>query len=56
VCVQGTFRRLFHWTEHPALAVDPASAGRRNEATNLALLRTCKKAKGKRQKAKGIGK
>ncbi len=38
VCVQGTFRRLFHWTEHPSLAVDPADAGRRNEATNLTLL------------------
>jgi hypothetical protein len=34
----GTFRRLLHWTEHPALAVDPAEACRTNERANLALL------------------
>jgi hypothetical protein len=36
----GPLRRLLHWTEHPALAVDPAEANRINERTNLALLRT----------------
>jgi arginase family enzyme len=36
----GTFRRLLHWTEHPALAVDPAEAYRTNERTNLALLQS----------------
>jgi hypothetical protein len=39
VRVQGWFRRLFHWTEHPPLAVNAADAQRRNEATNVALLR-----------------
>jgi len=33
----GTLRRVLHWTEHPALAVDPAEAARTNERTNLAL-------------------
>jgi hypothetical protein len=36
----GPFRRLLHWTEHPALAVDPAEAARTNENTNLALLQS----------------
>jgi hypothetical protein len=36
----GAFRRMLHWTEHPALAVDPAEATRVNERTNLALLRS----------------
>jgi hypothetical protein len=36
----GTFRRLLHWTEHPALAVDPAEANRTNERTSLALLQS----------------
>ena len=39
VQVQGAFRWLFHWTEHPPLAIDPVEACQRNEATNLALLR-----------------
>jgi hypothetical protein len=39
VRVQGWFRRLFHRTEHPPLDIDPADARRRNEQTNLALLR-----------------
>jgi hypothetical protein len=39
VTVQGLFRRLFHWTEHPPLAIDSTDARRRNEATNLALLK-----------------
>jgi hypothetical protein len=38
VRLQGWFRRLFHWTEHPALAVNPADARQRNEQVNLALL------------------
>jgi hypothetical protein len=36
----GTFRRLLHWTEHPALAVNPAEANRTNERTSLALLQS----------------
>src|SRR5207245_605996 len=32
----GTLRRALHWTEHPALAVDPAEAARVNERSNLA--------------------
>ena len=40
VRVGTAFRRLLHWTEHPALAVDPAEASRTNERTNLALLRS----------------
>ncbi len=36
--VQGGFRRLLHWTEHPSLTVDRRDARRRNERTNLALL------------------
>jgi hypothetical protein len=35
----GLGRRVLHWAEHPALAVDPAEACRRNERTNLVLLR-----------------
>ena len=38
VYLGGPFRRVLHWTEHPALAVDPAEASRVNERTNLALL------------------
>jgi arginase family enzyme len=38
VRVQGWFRRLFHWTEHPALNVDPAQARRCNQRTNGRLL------------------
>jgi len=40
VAVQGWFRWLFHATEHPPLAVEPAAATRCNERTNLALLGT----------------
>jgi hypothetical protein len=36
----GQLRRVLHWTEHPTLAVDPAEACRRNERTNLVLLRS----------------
>lgn len=38
VRLRGALRRLLHWTEHPALKVDPAEACRRNERANLALL------------------
>jgi hypothetical protein len=38
VKTQGFLRRFLHWTEHPALDVDAAAAGARNEAVNLALL------------------
>jgi arginase family enzyme len=38
VQVDGWFRRLFHLTEHPPLAVVPEEARRVNERTNLALL------------------
>jgi hypothetical protein len=34
----GLFRRYLHWTEHPALTIDPAQANRLNERTNLMLL------------------
>jgi hypothetical protein len=37
VRVRGWLRRLLHLTEHPALTIDPATARRRNERTNLAL-------------------
>ncbi|HTU20425.1 MAG TPA: hypothetical protein VMG10_20340 [Gemmataceae bacterium] len=38
VNLHGFTRRILHWTEHPALAVDPDEATRRNEALNLRLL------------------
>jgi hypothetical protein len=38
VRVRGVLRHVLHWTEHPALAVDPVEAARRNELANLALL------------------
>ena len=37
VHVHGLLRRILHWTEHPALAIDPGEATRRNEALNLRL-------------------
>ena len=40
VNLQGAFRRLLHVAEHPPLAVEPDAASERNEAVNLALLRT----------------
>jgi hypothetical protein len=40
VRLRGLLRRFLHWTEHPALAVDPEEAARRNERTNLTLLET----------------
>src|SRR5262249_29952654 len=39
VRVSGLLRRFLHLTEHPSLTVDPAEATRRNEQTNLAVLR-----------------
>jgi hypothetical protein len=38
VTVQGLFRRMLHWTEHPVLNVDADHACYRNEQTNLQLL------------------
>jgi hypothetical protein len=38
VRVQGLFRRLLHWTEHPQLDIDPGEARRRNEKTTAVLL------------------
>jgi hypothetical protein len=38
VRLQGVFRRVLHWTEHPRLSVVPAVAARTNEETNFALL------------------
>jgi hypothetical protein len=38
VRLRGSLRRLLHWTEHPALTVNPAEASRRNERANLALV------------------
>jgi hypothetical protein len=40
VCLGGLLSRLLHWTEHPALTIDPAEAARINENTNLNLLRS----------------
>jgi arginase family enzyme len=40
VRLSGLFRRLLHWTEHPALHVDPAAAAARNQETNFDLLET----------------
>ena len=36
--LNGLLRRFLHWTEHPALDIDPDEATRRNEALNLRLL------------------
>jgi hypothetical protein len=41
VVVRGLFRRLLHWTEHPALSHCAEDARRRNERANLALLAAC---------------
>jgi hypothetical protein len=38
VRMTGFLRHVLHWTEHPALRVDPADAACRNERANLALL------------------
>jgi hypothetical protein len=40
VRLSGLLRRFLHLTEHPRLSVDPAEANRRNQKTNLALIRT----------------
>lgn len=40
VRVQGWFRQMFHQTMHPPLAIDAGTAARRNEETNLRLLRS----------------
>jgi hypothetical protein len=48
VRLQGLFRRLFHWTEHPALSATADDARRCNERTNRFLLNaagiTCREA------------
>jgi hypothetical protein len=38
VVLDSWFRRMFHLTMHPPLAVEPGDAARTNEQTNLALL------------------
>jgi hypothetical protein len=38
VQVQGIYRKLLHWTEHPRLNIDPAEAAATNERLNLRLL------------------
>jgi arginase family enzyme len=38
VRLDGLFRGLFHWMEHPGLTVDAEQATRRNETWNLRLL------------------
>jgi hypothetical protein len=38
VRVEGLFRRLLHWVEHPPLQIDPAQATAHNERHNLTLL------------------
>lgn len=39
VAVGGLLRRFLHWTEHPALDVEPGVAAACNEAANLKVLR-----------------
>jgi arginase family enzyme len=39
VRMQGLFRRFLHWTEHPRLTIEPATATRSNERTNMSLLK-----------------
>jgi len=36
--LQGLFRQLLHWLEHPSLQIDPTEATARNERLNLTLL------------------
>lgn len=36
--LHGVLRRTLHWIEHPAQAIDPDEAARRNETLNLRLL------------------
>ena len=38
VRLQGWFRRLFHLTMHPSLAIDPKHANRVNQRANLRLV------------------
>jgi arginase family enzyme len=38
IYLHGLLRRFLHWTEHPALAIDPEQAARQNESVNLRLL------------------
>jgi hypothetical protein len=38
VRVRGWLRRFMHWTEHPALHVNPLAARRQNESLNLKLV------------------
>jgi hypothetical protein len=38
VRVQGLYRKVLHWTEHPSLTVDPAEAAATNESFNLRLV------------------
>jgi len=40
VRVKGLLQRMLHWTEHPAIKVDPAQATRRNAEVNCTLLET----------------
>lgn len=40
VVTQGLFRRCLHLVEHPRLAIDPATADRINDETNVALMQT----------------
>jgi hypothetical protein len=40
VRMRGLMRRVLHWTEHPALKVDPAQAAQLNGAINLRLVET----------------
>jgi hypothetical protein len=44
VRMAGILRHVLHWTEHPALRVDPAEAAERNAITNLALIDTLRAA------------
>jgi hypothetical protein len=38
VCLQGIFRRILHFSEHPTLRVESFQATRANEQVNLSLL------------------
>jgi hypothetical protein len=38
VRTRGLFRRLWHWSEHPRLDINPMEANDRNQRTNMVLL------------------
>ncbi len=44
VKLRGFLRHVTHFTEHPALKIDPEEAGKRNQQTNLGLLKVIQRA------------